>query len=131
MNKDLQLTIASLLSILLFSFHLADDIRRGFEPGTLTNLNALIIFSVWLCGILLLRRKLLGYIIMLLGALLTTAVPFLHMRGKGVGITSNVGKYSGAIFFIWTLLALGISGSYSFILSIISLWNLRRRSVKT
>ena len=30
------LTIASLLSILFFTFHLADDIVRGMEPGKLT-----------------------------------------------------------------------------------------------
>ncbi len=38
MKHSVMLTIASLLSILFFTFHLADDIVRGFEPGRLSNL---------------------------------------------------------------------------------------------
>jgi hypothetical protein len=37
MKHSVMLTIASLLSILFFTFHLADDIVRGMEPGKLTN----------------------------------------------------------------------------------------------
>lgn len=33
MKHHVILTITSLLSILLFTFHLADDIVRGFEKG--------------------------------------------------------------------------------------------------
>ena len=40
MKHSVMLTIASLLSILFFTFHLADDIVRGFEPGGLSNLVA-------------------------------------------------------------------------------------------
>ena len=40
MKHNVMLTIASLLSILFLTFHLADDIVRGFEPGGLTNLIA-------------------------------------------------------------------------------------------
>jgi hypothetical protein len=35
------LTSASLVSILLCTFHLTDDIVHGWEPGTLRNLYAL------------------------------------------------------------------------------------------
>jgi hypothetical protein len=61
------LTIASLLSILFFTFHLADDIVRGMEPGTLTNLTAVPIFVLWLYGTLVLAERRSGYIITLLG----------------------------------------------------------------
>ena len=37
MKSNVMLTIASLLSILFFTFHLADDIARGMEPGKLTS----------------------------------------------------------------------------------------------
>src|SRR5437879_3100111 len=40
MKQNVMLTTASVLSILFFTFHLADDIVRGMEPGTLTNLSA-------------------------------------------------------------------------------------------
>ena len=33
MKDSLTLAITSLLSILVFAFHLSDDIVRGFEPG--------------------------------------------------------------------------------------------------
>ena len=54
MKHSVMLTIASLLSILFFTFHLADDIVRGMEPGTLTNLSAVPTFVVWLYGALVL-----------------------------------------------------------------------------
>jgi hypothetical protein len=38
MKNSVMLTITSLLLILFLTFHLADDIRRGYEPGGLSNL---------------------------------------------------------------------------------------------
>jgi hypothetical protein len=40
MRHNVMLTIASLLSILFFTFHLTDDIVRGFEKGGVSNLTA-------------------------------------------------------------------------------------------
>src|SRR3990172_943403 len=127
MKESVLLTIASLLSILLFTFHVADDIVRGIEPGTVSNLPAIPIFTVWLYGTLVLRERRSGYILILLGSLLSLAVPVLHMMGKGVGVESNIGKSSGAFFFIWTLLTIGVTGLFSVILSVRGLWSLRRR----
>jgi len=36
MHERVTLTITSLLSVLLFTFHWADEIARGIEPGTLS-----------------------------------------------------------------------------------------------
>jgi hypothetical protein len=49
MKPNAMLTIASLLSILFFTFHLTDDIVRGFEPGGLNNLigGVLILVVCW------------------------------------------------------------------------------------
>ena len=127
MKESVLLTIASLLSILLFTFHVADDIVRGIEPGTVSNLPAIPIFTIWLYGTLVLRERRSGYILILLGSLLSLAVPVLHMMGKGVGVESNIGKSSGAFFFIWTLLTIGVTGLFSVILSVRGLWSLRRR----
>ena len=132
MKPNVLLTIASLLSILLFTFHLTDDIVRGIEPGTLTNLTAIPIFVVWLYATLVLNERRSGYIIILLASLLSLGVPYLHMRGKGVGIARNVGKSSGAFFFVWTLIALGVTAAFSVILSARGLWSLPwRRSRKS
>ena len=129
MKHNVMLTTSSLLSILLFSFHVADDIRRGIEPGTLTNLTAVLIFVVWLYGTLVLSERRLGYVITLIGGLLSLAVPYLHMRGKGVGVASSIARSSGGFFFIWTLFALGTLGLFSLILSAHGLWRRRRKSI--
>ena len=128
MNSNNLLTISSLLSILLFIFHLADDIVIGVEPGGLSNLiGGTLIAVVWLCGTLLLRGRLSGYIITLLGGLGSAAIPYLHMSGKGVG--GEFAKTSGAYFFICTLLVLAVTGVFSIILSAQGLWNLRAKKV--
>jgi hypothetical protein len=75
MRPNVMLTIASLLSILFMTFHLTDDIVRGMEPGTLSNLIALPILVVWLYGTLVLAGKRSGYVIILLGSLVGRACP--------------------------------------------------------
>ncbi|HEX4946937.1 MAG TPA: hypothetical protein VFZ34_09745 [Blastocatellia bacterium] len=126
MNHKAMLTIASLLSILLFTFHLTDDIVRGFEKGGLSNLIAVPIFVVWLYATLVLAGRRSGYVIILLGSLLSLAVPILHMKGKGVGIASGIANSSGGFFFVWTLIALGVTALFSVLLSARGLWSLRR-----
>ena len=114
MKNSTMLTVTSLLSILLFSIHVTDDIVRGFEPGTATNLGLVPILVVWLIGTLVVGERPLGRAIMLLGALLSAVVPVLHMRGAGVG--GEFARSSGAFLFIWTLFALGVTGTFSIIL---------------
>ncbi len=126
MKHTVMLTVASLLSILFFTLHLADDIVRGFEPGTLTNLIAVPTLVFWLCGTLMLAERRSGYIITLLGGLLSSLVPLAHMRGKGVGITSRIANSNGHFFFVWVLFAIGVTGLFSVILSVHGLWSLRR-----
>lgn len=126
MKHTVMLTITSLLSILFFTLHVADDIVRGFEEGGVWNLTAVPIFVVWLYGTLVLAERRSGYVIVLLASLLALAVPILHMTGTGVGVGSGIAKSSGALFFIWTILALGVTALFSVILSARGLWSLRR-----
>ena len=116
MKQNVMLTTASLLSILFMTFHLTDDIVRGMEPGTLSDLIAVPILVVWLYGTLVLAERRSGYVIILLGSLLGLVVPFIHMKGAGVG--GAIAKSGGAFFFIWTLLALGVTALFSVILSV-------------
>ncbi len=124
MKHNVMLTIASLLSILFFTFHLTDDIVRGFEKGGVSNLTAVPIFVVWLYGTLVLAERRSGYVIILLGSLLSLAVPVLHMKGKGVGVASGIANSNGGFFFVWTLIALGVTALFSVILSVRGLWSL-------
>ena len=127
MKHSLMLTIASLLSILFFTFHLTDDIVRGIEPGGLSNLvGGVLISVVWLYATLVLAGRRPGYIILLLGSLLGLAIPFIHMSGKGVGVASGIANSSGGFFFVWTLIALGVTTLFSVILSARGLWSLLR-----
>ena len=125
MKNSVMLTITSLLLLLFLTFHLADDIRRGFEPGGLSNLVVMVLISVvWLYGTLVLAERRSGYIIMFLLSLFSLVVPYVHMRGKGVGVASRLANTSGHFFFVWTLLAIGVLGLFSAILAARGLWSL-------
>lgn len=123
MKQNLLLTITSVLSILFMTFHLADDIVRGFEQGAVANLIAVPILVLWLYGALVLAGRRSGHVITLLGSLLGLLVPVLHMTGAHF---AEIATSSGAFFFIWTLIALGVTALFSVILSVRGLWALRR-----
>jgi hypothetical protein len=133
MKHSVMLTAASLLSLLLLTFHLTDDIVRGMEPGGLSNLiGGVLISVVWLYGTLVLAGRRSGYVIILLGSLLSLGVPYIHMRGKGVGVASGIANSSGGFFFVWILIALGVTALFSVILSARGLWSLPwRRAPQT
>lgn len=116
------LILASLLSIVLFTFHLADDIVRGFEPGRPANLSALLIFGVWLYGTLLLAGRRSGYVIVLLASLLGLGVPYLHFSGAAGVAGGRVAGTGGVLFWVWTLIALGVTSIFSLILAARGLW---------
>ena len=83
MKQSVLLTIASMLSILFITLHLADDIVRGFEKGGPSNLLAVPIAVIWLYGTLVLAERRSGYVIVLLGSLLGAYVPYLHFKAAG------------------------------------------------
>lgn len=120
MNADRILTITSLLAVGLTTIHLSDDVMRGFEPGGAENLRGMAILAVWLYATLMLRGRRSGYLLLILGALLATVIPVVHMTGRGVG--GEIAASSGAHFFIWTLFALGATGPVSLILAVRGLW---------
>jgi hypothetical protein len=128
MKHDLQLTIASLFSLSLLSLHLADDIVRGFEKGGLSNLTAIPIMVLWLYGTLVLAGRRSGYVIVLLGSILGTFVPYVHFRGTG-GVTGHgIAASSGALLWVWTLLAIGASSLFSVLLAARGLLSTTSRS---
>ena len=132
MKQSVMLTIASLLSILFMTLHLADDIVRGFEPGGPSNLLAVPILVTWLYGTLLLAERRSGYVIVLLASLLGAYVPVVHFKAVGGVAGGEIAKSSGAFFWVWTLVALGVSAVFSVILSAQGLWRLQRdRSQKS
>ena len=124
MKQNVLLIIMSLLSILLMSFHVTDDIIYGFEKGGTFDLIMVPILVIWLYGTLVIPGRRSGYIIILVASLLGLAAPVLHMRGTGVG--GEIAQSSGAFFFIWTLFAIGVTSLFSVVLSVKGLWSMRR-----
>jgi hypothetical protein len=122
MNRTAVLIVTSLLSIILFSIHWADDIVHGLDRVGLQNVGGFVIISVWLYGTLLLAERRSGLIIVLLGSTLAVGVATLHLSGARIGA---IAQSSGGRLFIWTLYALGSTGLFAFILSVRGLVALR------
>ena len=61
---------------------------------------------------------------MFLGGLASLAMPLIHRNN---GFTAAVARSPGGLFFIWTLVALGVTGGLATILSAHGLWHLRSR----
>src|SRR5512137_638424 len=120
MKENVMLTIASLLSILLLTLHITDDIVRGISKAESSNI-ALAVLVVLLYGTLVLAERRSGHVIMLLVGFFAAAMPVMHMRGAHYG---EIAKSPGGFFFVWTLWALGGLGGLTFVLSARGLWNL-------
>ena len=117
MKQSVLLTTASLLTLLFVTLHVADDIVRGFEKGGPSNLLAVPIVVIWLYGTLVLAGRRSGYVIVFLGSLLGAYVPVLHFKAAGGVAGHGIAASSGALFWVWTLLAIGVCAVFSFILS--------------
>ena len=127
MNDRVTLTVSSLLSIVLFSLHWADEVARGLEPGTLPAAGGLVILGLWLCALLVFPRTRWGLVLVFVGALLASGVPILHMTGRGL-VLGRYGTGSTMLFWVWTNIALGASGLLSLVLSARLLWTINRPS---
>lgn len=130
MKRNLVLLVTSLLSILFASFHLVDDIVYGSEKGMASNLLMVAILAVWLYGTLVLPERRAGHIIMLLGSLLGLTIFLIHLTGTGGLAGIEIGKLSGAFFFVWTLLALAVVSLLSLAVSAQGLWSLLRSKAR-
>jgi len=124
MNHRITLTISSLLSILLFSLHWAHEVARGLEPGTVSAVGGLVILAVWLWATLVFADRRWGLVLVLLGAILASGVPVLHMQGAGLvgGRIANGANTVERFFWVWTNIALGATGLLSVVLSVLALW---------
>ena len=122
MKEGTILVVTSLLSILLLTLHITDDIVRGISKAEPSNI-ALIVLALLLYGTLILGERRLGYVATLLVGLFAAAMPVIHMRGAHY---AEIAKSAGGFFFVWALWALGGLGGVTFILSSRGLWSLRR-----
>ena len=104
------LVVMSVLSLILSSIHLAHDVVRGSDTWGRQSLIGVLLLVVWLYGTLVVPDKRSGQVIMLVGGLLAAAMPVIHSR---VSL-----KSVAVFFFIWTLFAMGATGTLAVILAI-------------
>jgi hypothetical protein len=129
MKQTTMLTTASLLSILFMTLHMTGDILFKMSPAGLVNLFVVLVFVVQLYGTLVLSGRRAGYIIIFLGSVLGLVIPVVHMKGTRGLLGGDIGNSGQAFLFVWTMLALGITATFSIILSASALLSLpwRRR----
>jgi hypothetical protein len=123
MKPNTLLRLTSLLSILLLSLHVTDDIVRGISKAEFSNFYAVFYLAIMLYGPLKLAERRSGHIIMFLTGIIALGMPFIHMRGAHY---AEHAASSGGFFFVWTLFAVGVTGVLGIILSAQGLWGLRR-----
>jgi hypothetical protein len=121
MKHNTILVTTSLLSILLLTLHITDDIVRGISKAEPSK-TALVVLAILLYGTLVLAERRSGHVIMLLVGLLAFAMPVMHMRGAHY---PDIARSAGGYFFVWTLWALGGVGGLTAALSVRGLWVLR------
>jgi len=123
MKHNILLTEMSLLSILLLSIHVTLDIVRGVDKWGPPSLIGVLILVVLLYGTLVLAERRSGLVIMLLGGLIAAAMPVIHWR---VNMTKP-----NTFLFIWTLFALGATGTLTVILAARGLRALQATGVRS
>lgn len=122
MTRHELLGATSLFSALLLSLHISQDIVFGFDRAGLNHLVGVGILLVIVCGAVLLRGRVVGTVIMLLGGVMAAGMLPLHMRN---GLRAEFLERSGALLFIWTLYVLGVNGAFSIIVAVLALRNRR------
>jgi hypothetical protein len=121
MRQNLTLTISALVTVLLTTFHFTHDVLHDADGLTAGEVSILLaILLVLLYGTVELAGRRAGYIIMLLGGFAAAYMPYLHGMGPG---TTRWG-----FFFVWTLLVMGVSGTFTAILSARALWRSFRQA---
>jgi hypothetical protein len=123
-KPSLMLTITSLLAILFMSLHLTDDVLRGqggMGQGGFEVLVVVLILIVWLYAVLVLAERRWGYIINLVGSLLSSYVAFGHLTGIGDVTVGEIAKTSPPVF-VWAVIGLGVTAIFSVVLAARALW---------
>jgi hypothetical protein len=115
MKHNVELRVASLLTLLLLSIHFTQDVVIQAE-GLNKYPIPVVVFALLLYATLVLSDRVLGYVIMLFGGVLGAGMIVAHSRGFVIG-------NSHGFFFVWTLLALSTTGWVTLVLSARGLWS--------
>ena len=113
-NQTGLLKVTSVLTAFLFSIHVVQDYIRGLDKLGPQSVGGVAILLVWLLAALVWPERRAGQVIMALVGFLSNGITVLHLNGSRIG---EVWKSDGAFWFIWVLLAFGVTGALSFILA--------------
>lgn len=131
-NLPRTLTIASLLSILLFALHQTDDILRnqdGVADGGFLGVVVMLGAVIWIYGTLMLAERKSGYVISLIFAAIASFVAIGHTTGVGDVVVGEIAATSGP-FFVFVVVALGFTATTALVLSAYGLWSLQKGQAK-
>lgn len=112
MKRNVLLTVTSVLSVLLLTIHVTDDIVHGFDQWGRPSPIFGVVLAVLLYGAFMLAERRSGLILMLIAGLGAAGMPVIHSRAGAVA------RLSGGFLFIWTLFALGTIGTLTVILAV-------------
>jgi uncharacterized membrane protein YwaF len=110
----------SLLVIFFISLHYTDDVIRkvrGMDQGGIAVFFAVLMLVVWLLAVLLLNERKSGYLISLIVALLNSLIPLGHLTGMAGEATPGEILTTSGPFFVWVVIALGLTVLPSLFLS--------------
>lgn len=125
--KPTILTVASLLTIVLLPLHVGGDIALGLDRGGPGLVYVVVpVLLLVACGTLMLAERRSGLVIMFVGGLAALGMPIIHRHNA---FTPAIARAPGGVFFIWTLVALGVIGGLTMLLSAHALWSWRARRV--
>ena len=125
-------TRTSLLAIFFVTLHYTDDVLRkvnGADQGGIGSLILMLILIAWLFAILVLTERKSGYVISLIVSLLNSIIPIGHLTGIGGEATLGQIATSSGPFFVWVVIALGVTVIPALVLSAVLLF--RSVRVKT
>jgi hypothetical protein len=124
MKQSTLLTVTSLLSILFLTIHLTSDFLHDASELSLQGvLISALILTVLLWGSLVLAERRTGHVIMLLGSLFALLMPVIHLKRQQA---CRRPRQTRRVVLRLTLLALGVTGLFSAVLSVRGLVNLQR-----
>lgn len=121
---DKAVVALALLIAVLLTLHLSQDVVFGMEPGDVSEFIAAAIAGVWLYFTLAFSGRRLGCALLLLASFLSPIVALAHMAGDGVG--EDIDTSGGAILFVWTMLAIGVTAPVSLLFALQGLWRLKQ-----
>ena len=115
MNERAALTWTSIVGVLLFIVHWAQDVAFGIDRVGLQSYGGVGLMLLWLLGATILRDGRAGKVIVLLFSILAAAMPALHLKGTRIG---EIVRGEGGLLYLLVLLTLAVTAAFSTVLAV-------------